>query len=197
MDGMRIRKLGTGKLITTSLRGALFLLFLVVPAVFPGGDQAALAQQLFVDPPVSTPPEFFFTVEIGIDCAGQAVKGVEATLAFDPFLLQLTAITPGPWFTGTGLDYYFFDYTSLDPPGTIHFASSVLDGTNDQSLTIAICHFTALGFGSTPVIFQDVDVRGPTNIDLGFGHSTGDLIIIDPAVPLVQSSFGALKALYR
>ena len=197
MDEMQIRKLGTGKLITTSIGRALFLLFLVVPVLFPGGDQAALAQQLFVDPTVSTPTDFFFTVDIGIDCAGQAVKGVEAILAFDPFLLQLTAITPGPWFTGTGLDYYFFDYTPIDPPGTIHFASSVLDGTNDQSLTIATCHFTALGFGSTPVIFQDVDVRGPTNIDLGFGHSTGDLIIIDPAVPLTRSSFGALKALYR
>ena len=197
MDGMRIQKLGTGRLNTTSFRWALFLLFLVVPAVFPGGDQEALAQQLFVDPPVSTPAEFFFTVDIGIDCAGLAVKGVEAILAFDPFLLQLTAITPGPWFTGTGLDYYFFDYTPIDPAGIIHFASSVLDGTNDQSLTIATCHFTALGFGSTPVIFQDVDVRGPTNLDLGFGHSSGDMIIIDPAVPIAQSTFGALKALFR
>jgi hypothetical protein len=197
MDGMRIPKLESGKLMKSGFRSALFLLFLVVPALFPGGDQAALAQQLFVAPPVSTPTDFFFTVDIGIDCAGQAVKGVEAILAFDPFLLQLTAITPGPWYTGTGLDYYFFDYTPIDPPGTIHFASSVLDGTNDQSLTIATCHFTALGFGSTPVIFQDVDVRGPTNIDLGFGHSTGDLIIIDPAVPVVATSFGELKALFR
>jgi hypothetical protein len=197
MSGMRNQKLGTGRLITVSLRGVLFLLFLITAAVVPVGDQVAVAQELFVDPPVSTPTDFFFTVDIDIDCAGQAVKGVEAILAFDPFLLQLTAITPGPWYTGTGLDYYFFDYTPLDPAGTIHFASSVLDGTNDQSLTIATCHFTALGFGSTPVIFQEVDVRGPTNLDLGFGHSTGDLIIIDPAVPITHSSFGALKALYR
>lgn len=154
-------------------------------------------QELFVDPALSTPFELVFTIDIAIDCAGQSVKGVESVLAFDPFLLRLDAVTPGPWYTGTGQDFYFFDYTSIEPQGTIHFASSVLSGTNDQSLTIAVCHFTALGFGSTPVIFQDVDVRDPDNLDLEFGHSTGDLILIDPAIPVVRSSFGGVKALYR
>jgi hypothetical protein len=136
-------------------------------------------------------------VDIAIDCVGQAVKGVEAELTFDPLLLHLDAVTAGSWYTDTGRDYYFFDYTSVDPQGTIHFASSVLDGTNDQSLTIAVCHFTVLDFGSTPVIFQDVDVRSPDNVDLGFGHSTGDLIQIDPAIPANGTSFGGLKALFR
>ncbi len=136
-------------------------------------------------------------VDIAIDCAGQEVKGVETILAFDPILLNLDAVTPGPWFSGTGLDYYFFDYTAIEPQGTIHFASSVLDGSNNQSLTIAVCHFTALGFGTTPLIFQDVDVRGPNNLDLGFGHSTGDLVHIDQAVPVTTTSYGRLKALFR
>lgn len=157
----------------------------------------AVAQELFVDPTVSLPTEVNFTVDIAIDCAGLDVKGVEAILAFDPFLLHLDAIEPGPWYTGTGQDYFFFDYTDVDPQGTIHFSSSVLAGTNDESQTIAVCHFTALDFGSTPVIFQDVDIRGPENLDLGFGHSTGDLIHIDSAVPVVKSSFGSFKALYR
>jgi|GEM_PF-1767547 len=157
----------------------------------------AWCQSIFVDPSITMPTELVFTVDIGIDCAGESVKGVEVKLAFDPFLLQLDAITPGPWYTGTGLDFFFFDYTPLDPQGTIHFASSVLSGSNDQSLTIAVCHFTALGFGATPVIFQDVDVRDPDNADLGFGHSTGDVILIDSAIPTDISSFGSLKALYR
>lgn len=158
---------------------------------------ASFGQQVFMDPSVSTPDEFVFTVDIAIDCAGQSVKGVEVKLAYDPFLLQLDAITPGPWYTGTGQDFFFFDYTPLEPQGVIHFASSVLDGDNDQDLTIAVCHFTALGFGTTPLVFQDVDVRDPDNLNLGFGHSTGDLVIMDPAVPVTSASFGAVKALFR
>ena len=121
-------------------------------------------------------------MDIAIDCAGLAVKGVEAVLAYDPILLHLDAITAGPWYTDTGQYYFFFDYTGVDPEGMIHFASSILDGTNDQSLTLAVCNFTALDFGSTPVIFQTVDVRGPDNMDLGFGHSIGDLILIDSEI---------------
>lgn len=197
MGGLRFRVRRTvGQLY--HFRRFLFLLVLVFSgSLTPVLLQPAVAQEVFVDPTLSLPTDFIFTVDIAIDCAGQAVKGVEVVLAFDPFLLQLDSIDPGPWYTGTGQDYFFFDYTDVDPLGTIHFSSSVLDGTNDESLTIAVCHFTALGFGTTPVIFQDVDVRGPDNMDLEFGHSTGDLILVDPAIPVVQSSFGNLKALYR
>jgi hypothetical protein len=175
-----------------------FILAVLMAAAVSLGDLTpAVAQEIFVDPPVSIPNDFVFTVDIGIDCAGLAVKGVEVVLAFDPFLLHLDAITPGPWFTGTGLDYFFYDYSDEDPAGTIHFASSILDGTNNQSLTMAVCHFTAYGFGTTPVIFQDVDVRGFDNMDLGFGHSTGDLIQIDPAVPATATTLGGVKALFR
>jgi len=180
------------------MRRLIFTMVILVAATASLGDLTpAVAQEIFVDPPVSIPNDFVFTVDIGIDCAGEAVKGVEVVLAFDPFLLHLDAITPGPWYTGTGLSFFFYDYSDDDPAGTIHFASSILDGTNDQSLTIAVCHFSAYGFGSTPVIFQDVDVRGPDNLDLGFGHSIGDLIQIDPAVPATASTFGGVKALFR
>jgi len=179
-------------------RRIFFVLAILVTAGVGLGDMpTAVAQELFVDPTISIPSDFVFTVDIAIDCAGLAVKGVEAVLAFDPFLLHLDAITAGPWYTDSGQDYFFFDYTDVDPEGVIHFASSILDGTNDQSLTIAVCHFTALDFGSTPVIFQTVDVRGPDNMDLGFSHSIGDLILIDSAVPVTATTFGELKALFR
>jgi len=197
MGGNRNQTIWTGGLAKGCHRYILLQLFLIAAVAIPGADHPAVAQELFVDPSISLPSEFVFTVDIAIDCAGLDVKGVETTLAFDPILLHLDAITPGPWYTETGLEYYFFDYTAIEPQGTIHFASSVLDGSNNQSLTIAVCHFTALGFGSTPVIFQDVDVRGPDNMDLGFGHSTGDLIHIDQAVPITTTTYGRLKVLFR
>ncbi len=180
------------------MRRFFCLLAVLMAAVVTAGNfSPAAAQEIFVDPSVSIPNDFIFTVDIGIDCAGQAVKGVEVILAFDSSLLHLDAITPGPWYTGTGVDFFFYDYSNVDPAGTIHLASSILDGSNDQSLTIAVCHFTAYGFGSTQVIFQDVDVRDPDNMDLGFGHSTGDLIQIDPAVPATATTFGGVKVLFR
>ncbi len=171
----------------------LFLgLFLVTLAAVP-----STAQEVFVDPALVIPVDFEFTVDIAISCGGQSVKAVEVILEFDPSLLQLDAITPGPWFTGTGLAFFFFDYTGIDPEGVIHFAGSVLDESNNQDLTLAVCHFTAIGFGSTPLDFLDLDVRDPANASLGFGYSTGDQVIIDPAVDVTVGSFGSVKALYR
>lgn len=194
---------GISNLILRTRRlSCLGLRILFVTVVFLGlyglaAPGTAEAQELWVDPTLTIPTDFVFTVDIAIDCSGLAVKGVEASLSFDPALLQLDAITPGPWYTGTGLDYFFFDYTALEPQGVIHFASSVLEGTNDQSLTIAVLHFTASDFGSSPVDFLDVDVRDVSNVDLGFGHSTGDLILIDSAIPVTQTTFGGVKALFR
>jgi len=197
MGGFRWQTRRNGGLLSHGRRFLFFMVPVLAGILQFVILQPAVAQEVFVDPSISLPTEFVFTVDIGIDCAGQAVKGVEVVLAFDPFLLQLDYIEAGPWYTGTGQNYFFFDYTDVDPQGLIHFSSSVLDGSNDESLTIAVCHFTALGFGFTPVICQDVDVRGPDNMDLGFGHSTGDQILIDSAIPVSQTSFGNLKALFR
>lgn len=181
-----------------TVRRFCFLVAILISTIFLlTSPPPAVAQEVFVNPSLSLPTDFVFTVDVAIDCAGLPVKGVEVALTFDPLLLNLDAITPGPWYTGYGRDFYFYDYTDFIPQGTIHFASSVLEGTNDQSSTIAVCHFTALGYGLTPLIFQEVDVRDINNMDLGFGHSVGDLINVDSAIPATASSFGAVKALFR
>jgi len=157
----------------------------------------AMAQELALDPSHSFPVEFVFTVDLTIDCAGQAVKGIETALTFDPSFLHLDDVTPGPWLTGTGQTFYFFDYTDNEAQGNIHFACSVLDGTNDQDAVLATLHFTATGFGTSPVDFIDVDVRDTVNTPLGFGHSTDDRITIDTAIRTQPETFGYLKAIYR
>ena len=169
--------------------GSLLLVLLVA-----GG---ATAQTIAFQPSESLPTEPQFTIDLTIDCAGQLVKGAEVKVAFDPFLVQLDAVTAGDWYTGSGQPFYFFDYTGTDPQGVIHFASAVLDGSLTGSGVIAVCHFSILDFGISPLIFQDVDVRSPVNVDLGFGHSAGDRIILDPVVGTEPRTFGAIKAIYR
>jgi len=155
------------------------------------------AQTISFNPSATVPTEPSFDVLIDIDCGGEDVKGIELKVAFDPFLVRLDGISPGPWYTGSGQSHYFFDYTDTDPQGVIHFASAALDGTLSGAGNLAICHFTMIGFGISPLIFQDTDVRGLDNVDLSFGHSSGDQIILDPVVDLEQRSFGMIKAIYR
>ncbi|MCB1182722.1 hypothetical protein KDM41_04760 [bacterium] len=174
------------------LVGALLLAGALFAAALP-----ATAQIISFDPAESLPTDPDFTVTLLIDTAGQAVKGVEVKAAYDPFLVQLNAITPGSWYTGSGHLFAFFDYTGVDPVGELHLASAVLDGALATDGVLAVCHFTILGFGISPLVFQDVDVRDPANQDLGFGHSTGDRIILDPVIGVEAASFGAVKALYR
>ena len=171
----------------------LFLLSLISLLLL--GSGSGLGQDLVVDPHISMPTDQQFTLDIRIENGGQPVMGIEASIAFDPFLVQLDSIVPGPWFTDSGEDYFFWDYTA---PGTgsIHFASSLLDAESTEDGVVAICHFSVLAYGQSPLIFQDVDVRDRLNVDLGFGHSSGDLIILDPAVPVERTSLGSVKSLF-
>lgn len=186
--------IGASATVTHWSPGRLLVLALVWCGLCLG---VASAQTVAFDPAESVPTEPVFSVNIEIDCAGQAVKGVELKVAFDPFLVRLEGITAGPWFTGSGQAHYFYDYTNDEPQGVIHLASAVLDGTLSGIGTLAVCHFTILDFGTSPLIFQSLDVRGLANIDLGFAHSTGDRIILDPVVGVEAQSFGAVKLLFR
>jgi len=170
----------------------VFLVFTAL-ALPPTG----LAQQLAVDPHHAFPQDQVFTVDLVIGCGGLEVKGLEAALVFDAALLQLDDVTPGPWFTGSGHQYFFFDYTDQEPQGNIHLATSILDGAFCQDDVFAVFHFTSLGSGATAVDFVDLDVRDTDNMAMPFVHTTGDSISIDPAVPAVVRSFGFLKAVYR
>ncbi len=187
---IRIRESWTDRLTGSRLFIGLAMALLLFPLV-------AQAQIVSFNPSVTVPNDPTFTVAIDIDCAGQDVKGVELKVAFDPFLVQLDAVTPGTWYTASGQSHFFFDYTTVDPQGVIHFASAVLDGTLSGTGNLAVCHFTLIGFGVSPLVFQDVDVRGLANLDLGFGHSTGDQILLDPVVEVANTSFGRIKAIYR
>ena len=157
---------------------------------------SGFSQTLWINPNVSMSTDFQFTIQVMAECLGNQVKGVETIVVFDPYLVRLDSITPGPWFTGAPGNYFFWDYTS-DGTGSIHFTGSLLDGTSEGEASLATCHFTAIGDGQTPLVFQEVDVRDFDNIDLGFGHSAGDTGILDSAVSTDKQLFGALKAIYR
>ncbi len=154
------------------------------------------AQTVSMVPHVSIPTTTEFLVYVYLDSDDQDVQGVEIKLTFDKTIVRLDEITAGDWFTTSGLDYFFWDYTT---PGadTIHFTGALLHEGQVTSGVIGICHFAALGPGICPVDFVDVDVRNSINQDLGAGHSVGDQIIIDNAIRNERLGFGEIKMLYR
>jgi hypothetical protein len=167
-----------------------------LPPAGSRGERAG-AQTIYFDPSANLPSDFVFDVEIHLDTGGQPVQGLEVAVAFDPFLLNLEGISAGEWFTDAPLPFYFFDYTPQIPQGTIHFTGALLGGECSHSDRLAICHFTASTYGTSPLIFQDVDVRDNENTPLVFSPSTGDFITLDPVVPAQATSFGSIKALFR
>ncbi|MDO9172179.1 MAG: hypothetical protein Q7W29_10140 [bacterium] len=154
------------------------------------------AQSVSFTPPVSVPVTVVFDVAIDIAAGGTAVMGTEIAATFDPAIVRLDGISAGGWFTAAGQPYYFHDYT-ISGASTIHFAAALLGDARVADGTLAICHFTALAAGVSPLVFVDVDVRDGTNLDLGAAHSVGDRIIIQTAIPVDASAWGDVKSLWR
>ncbi len=162
------------------------------------GDQIHVRSgYIYVFPPLTVPATENFTVDIAIQSPGQEVKGMSIELSYDPAVVALDHIAPGSWVTSSGLGYYFYDHTSTVPAGEIFFDMAFLDDALAGSGQVAICHFTALMVGESPLVFEVVDVRDADNSPLAFTHSEGDLILIDDPIAADQKTFGAVKALYR
>ncbi len=176
-------------------RNALVLIVCLIVAI--ATPTAGSAQIVSFNPSDTVPIDPSFDVVIDIDCGGLDVKGVELSVTYDPLLVRLDGVSAGGWYSGSGQSFTFFDYTNIEPQGTIHFASAVLSGTLSGSGNLAVCHFAILDFGVSPLNFVETDVRGLQNTDLGFSHSTGDQITLDPVVEVRQRTFGNIKTLYR
>ncbi len=174
------------RLYRTWLRTSI-LLALALPAA---------AQTVSMVPHVAMPTTTEFTVYFHLDTDTNDVMGVEISATFNDAVVQLDGIDAGDWFTASGLDWFFWDYTTPGT-GTIHFTGALLNQGRTASGVIAVCRFTALAPGVSPVDFTDVDVRDAANQPYPAGHSVDDLIIIDDAIPADSLSFGQVKALYR
>ena len=138
---------------------------------------------LFIDPSVTTVEELdTFAIDLRINPRSRAVMGIEADIDFDETLARLESISPGPWYTDAGEDYFFFDYTPTPPDSalTIHFASAFLNAVSADSGLVATFHFVAKLAGQTPLLWDLAKVRDASNVELSFATSTLDSIVVEP-----------------
>jgi hypothetical protein len=176
--------------LVSRARGWIFLLTLLL------AGPSARSQSIGIDPSVSIPEEPQFTLQVMAECLGHRVMGLEVVVEFDPGLVRLDSITPGPWFTGGTGEFFFRDHTR-GGTGHIHFSGALAGRTSDADAPLARCHFSALGTGESSLEFQEVDLRDGDNLSLESGHSTGDRIILGSTITTRERNFGAIKAIYR
>lgn len=155
----------------------------------------AVGQTISFDPGVSLPEFRDFTVEIALT-GPQTVMGVDMVFTYDPYIVDLVTVEAGDWFTASGLDYQFW-VDPLVPAGTVHLSTALLGAGAADGGGFAVLHFHAVSVGVVPLRFLSLTVRDDMNANLLAEHSTGDRIVIEPAVPVEAKSFGDLKVLYR
>jgi len=173
--------------IRRSFSWACLLLLLALPLA---------AQTVSMVPHVAVPDTSVFSVYVYLDSDLQDVQGVEIAMTFDNTIVRLDGIDEGDWFSDSGLEHFFFDYTTAGTD-TIHFTGALLHEGRTADGVLGICNFTALAVGVSPVDFVDVDVRDSDNVDLEAAHSSGDQIIIEAAIAAESLGFGDVKRLYR
>lgn len=172
------------------------VLAMVLSLSLVAGIHPVASQTVSVEPSTSQPEESDFTVDILLDTAGCEVMGIEISLSFNEYIVQLDGIDPGPWFTGMSHEWFFWDYTHAETE-LIHFTGSSLGSGVATGGVVAVCRFTALEAGICPLDFLGVDIRDSHNNRLDADHSSGDSIVIDAAVSTPGVSLDRIKALYR
>ncbi len=174
------------------IKRSLVLLILTISFTFVSSSSA---QTLRFDPDPYFPADEKFTLPLLLEAGGLEVKGVECIITFDSALVSLESITPGPWYSESGQELFFGDYTE---PGTsvLHFASAMLDSTNNTDGAIALCHFSFVDCGFCDLIFTEANVRDANYDPLSFALDNG-LIVLDQAIHSEPVKLSSLKAIYR
>ncbi len=110
-----------------------------------------------------------------------AIKGLEISIGFDPDVVELMGIQPGPWFTESGLEFFFYDYSqdAPQPADAVHFSAAFLNGEIAGEGVIANCKFKGLELGGSALEFIDIDIRDADNTPLAYRGSLGDSVLVD------------------
>ncbi len=155
------------------------------------------AQWIGFDPSETVPAAKQFTVDLNLDTGGVVIMGADVVFTFDPAVVRLDSVTVGDWFATAPQPTFFWTDAAVSVPNLIHVMGTVMTTGRDGAGSLAVLHFTALAAGFSPLDFQAVSLRDPLNAAVPHTRSSGDRIVIEEAIPLQDTSFGAFKALWR
>jgi hypothetical protein len=168
-------------------------------------NQPSTSDVAMVIEPASTSikPSETFSVTVRLDAAGRQVDGAQATLKFDPAVLEVQEVTAGDAPQGDSSSKLELDLMNQfdNQNGTIEFAAGTLEeGGSGASgaFDLVQIQFRALEAGETALTFE---LDGPTSSDVTFrgasvlrrpkeGHADGMVTVSEPTAITVASLQG-------
>lgn len=137
-------------------------------------------------------------VDITVDATAVDLRGFSLVVEFDPLLVEIDAVLPGPQINGgsCGTNFFFHSfYTAGDD--SVGIDGATLGCSTAGPGAIARIVFRGLGTpGSTALLFRRHVLRDSTNATV---PSLGDpgWIDVDCTIPVVPTTWARTKAEYR
>jgi hypothetical protein len=158
---------------------------------------------IYLTPETTMVPEGTeFTIDIAINESVRALTGYSLKITLDSSVVRYAAPpdTVAPAVEGplppSGGDPTHFDWI-LEDNDTIIIQGAVLGGWVDGPGVLATLNLVALYQGATEVVFELVDLRDIDNNPI-FAYQDNAVVIVTPGgSPVEETSWSALKSLYR
>jgi len=140
-------------MIKTSIKVKLAVVVFALVSFFVAGK--ASAADFNIIPAVSTAGlNQTITVDIKINAASTSINAAQASLKFDPAILQVQSLSKA----NSIFNFWLTDPMFSNDKGTIDFLGGTPNGVAGGSLQVLRIVFTASGVGSSNLTFSDASI---------------------------------------
>ncbi len=99
------------------------------------------------------------TVNIRIDTAGETINAAQATLKFNPAIVEVKSVSK----EGSVFNFWLQEPTFSNTAGTIAFIGGTINGVSGSSLQVLQITFNTKGIGSSDISFSDASITAADN----------------------------------
>ncbi len=136
-----------------------------------------------------------FDVEVLVDAGIVDLMGYDISIAFDSSIIELIGVAEGPLPQSAGAPTFFYWWISGSAADTVVVNGAVLGTTVDGAGKLYTLTFEAKAVGTSTIDVTFSDLRTGTNAVIA--HTTqSTTVIVDPPIPVEQTTWGRLKHLY-
>jgi len=170
-----------------------------IPVTDVGGEiQVSHHPAIYLDPDLTVVTEgASFTVDVAVNASVFNLTGYNLRITLDSSVAMYQPIgaTEGPLPASGGAATAF--YWMLQDPDTIIINGAVLGDWVDGPGVLAHVHLFALAVGATPMEFMSVELRDLDNNPIPVFREDALIIVQEGGSVVENSSWSAIKALYR
>lgn len=170
--------------------------FLLAPAtLYPCVAQAASVTAVPADTSVTIGETIIMRIQLLSSFPN--FEGFRFVYQYDPAVIEFLGATPGEVLTGApGVIFATVRTEYAAPADSAWYEGAVLEGVSAGPGVLAYLHFRTVGPGSGSVVCRGVDLRDSSNQQT-LATCFDAVIRVFPPVPVLPTSWGRLKTLYR